>query len=189
MKINQMFDEHILIIEKIKETYRKEIVEIIKVCQEALIGNKTIYFMGNGGSAADSQHLAAEFVGRFKQERKGMSAIALTTDTSVITAIGNDYGFDNIFKRQIEALIKKNDIIFSLSTSGNSNNVLNAVVTGKELGAKVIGLLGKDGGTIKNYCDVSVIVPSEDTARIQEVHILIGHIICEIIEEELKNAE
>jgi D-sedoheptulose 7-phosphate isomerase len=189
MEINQLFDDHIALIEKVKDTFNQEIIEIIKVCKDALLSNKMIYFIGNGGSAADSQHLAAEFVGRFKLERRGLPAVALTTDTSVITAIANDYGFEYIFKRQVEALVESGDIIFGISTSGNSINVFNAVTTGKEIGATIIGLLGKDGGALRSCCDYNIIVPSNDTARIQEAHILIGHIICERVEEELKNVQ
>jgi D-sedoheptulose 7-phosphate isomerase len=144
--------------------------------------------MGNGGSAADCQHLAAEFVGRFKLERKGYPAIALTTDTSILTAVGNDYSFDSIFSRQIEALGKEGDLVVGISTSGNSKNIIRGVEKAKELGLYTVGLLGKDGGALKDLVDLPLVVPIDNTARIQECHILIGHIVCEIVEERLASA-
>jgi D-sedoheptulose 7-phosphate isomerase len=147
-------------------------------------GGKLI-LMGNGGSAADSQHIAAELVGRFKKERRAMPAIALTVDTSSLTALGNDYGFDTIFERQVEALAGDNDAVVGISTSGNSENVVRALKKANEIGAETIGLVGNNGGRIKEVANLSIVVPSSDTARIQEVHITIGHIICELIEEGL----
>ena len=141
--------------------------------------------MGNGGSAADAQHIAAELVGRFKKERKAMPALALTVDTSSLTALGNDYGFDTIFERQVEALANKHDAVIGISTSGNSENIIRAVNKANSIGAFTIGLLGNDGGKLKDAVNLPIIIPSNDTARIQEVHITIGHIICEIIEEDL----
>ncbi len=155
----------------------------IKVIKDALNKGNKVLICGNGGSAADSQHIAAEIVGRFKKERKGLPAIALTTDTSIITAIGNDYGFERIFERQVEALGKEGDVLIAISTSGNSENVILAIKKAKELGVKVIALLGKDGGKIKEMADIVLIVPSYDTARIQECHQTIYHTICEKIEE------
>ncbi len=145
-------------------------------------GNKVLFF-GNGGSASDSQHLAAEFVGRYEKERRGLPAIALTTDTSILTAVGNDYSFDRIFDRQIEALGNKGDVAFGISTSGNSKNVLLAMKKAKEKGLFTIGLSGKDGGQLHAAADLSIVVPSTKTARIQESHIMIGHIICERVDE------
>ncbi|MGH7197491.1 MAG: D-sedoheptulose 7-phosphate isomerase [Candidatus Omnitrophota bacterium] len=147
-------------------------------------GNKVLFF-GNGGSASDSQHLAAEIVGRYEKERRGFPSIALTTDTSILTAVGNDYGFDRIFERQIEALGKKGDVAFGLSTSGNSKNVLLGVKKAKALGLFTIGLSGRNGGELNALADLSIVVPSQKTARIQESHILIGHIICERVDELL----
>lgn len=154
----------------------------IKSCLEK--GGKLI-LMGNGGSAADCQHIAAELVGRFKKERRAMPAIALTVDTSSLTALGNDYGFDTIFERQIEALGRENDAVVGISTSGNSENVVRALKKANAIGAETIGLVGNNGGKIKEVANLSIVVPSNDTARIQEVHITIGHIICELIEEDL----
>ena len=146
-------------------------------------GGKVI-FMGNGGSAADCQHIAAEFVGRFKKERRGLAAVALTTDTSILTAVGNDYGFDTIFARQIEAICNDKDLIIGISTSGNSSNILKAVELSKSLGFETISFVGGDGGKLSSLTDMSLVVPSNETARIQEMHILVGHIICELVEND-----
>ena len=144
-------------------------------------GNKVLLF-GNGGSAGDAQHIAAELTGRYKTERQALPAVALTTDTSAITAIGNDYGFDRIFDRQVEAIGKEGDLLIGISTSGNSRNVLRALAYGKDNGMNTLGLSGKGGGDMKNLCDINIIIPSDDTARIQEMHILIGHVLCGIID-------
>jgi D-sedoheptulose 7-phosphate isomerase len=153
----------------------------IEKAAEAMIGSlrsggKVLVF-GNGGSAADSQHIAAELIGRFKLERKALAAIALTTDTSIITAMGNDYGFDSIFSRQVEGLGKTGDVAIGLSTSGNSRNVLEAMKKAGSMGIRTIGLLGGSGGELKNECDIAIIVDSKDTARVQESHITIAHIL------------
>jgi len=138
---------------------------------------------GNGGSAADSQHIAAELVGRFKKERRGLAAIALTTDTSILTSLGNDYGFERVFARQVEALGRKGDLLIALSTSGSSPNVLKAVVKAKECGLTVAGFLGRNGGSILPHCDLAFLAPETDTPRVQEMHILAAHIICELVED------
>ena len=155
--------------------------EIIKALQR---GNKVIFF-GNGGSAADSQHIAAELIGRFQKERKSLPAVALTTDTSILTALGNDYGFDVIFKRQIEGLGQRGDVAVAISTSGNSKNVLEAVLAAKKMGIITLGFTGDGGGRLASLCDVAVTVPSSKTARIQESHICIFHVICELAEDAL----
>ncbi|MDR6564793.1 MULTISPECIES: D-sedoheptulose 7-phosphate isomerase [unclassified Arcicella] len=147
-------------------------------------GNKTI-LAGNGGSAADAQHIAGEFVSRFYFDRPGLASIALTTDTSVLTAIGNDYGYEKLFSRQVQAQGKPGDIFIGISTSGNSPNVIKALETCKEMGIISIGLTGEKGGAMADLCDYCIKVPSNETPRIQEVHILIGHIICCIVEEEI----
>jgi D-sedoheptulose 7-phosphate isomerase len=147
-------------------------------------GNKVVFF-GNGGSAADAQHIAAEFIGRFKLERNSLSAISLTTDSSILTSIGNDYSFDEIFSRQCEGLIKSGDVSMGISTSGNSKNVEFGLKTSKEKGASTIALLGCDGGSIQKNVDISIIVNSNDTAKIQEVHRVIYHIICDIVESKM----
>jgi len=147
-------------------------------------GNKTM-LAGNGGSAADAQHIAGEFVSRFYFDRPGLASIALTTDTSVLTAIGNDYGYEKLFSRQVQAQGKPGDIFIGISTSGNSPNVIKALETCKEMGIISIGLTGEKGGAMADLCDYCIKVPSNETPRIQEVHILIGHIICCIVEEEI----
>lgn len=163
--------------------------EIQKACELSVLtiknGGKIILF-GNGGSAADAQHIAAELTGRYKCERDPLPAIALTTDTSALTAVGNDYGFDYVFLRQAKALARKGDLLFGISTSGNSKNVLNVLEYGKKNGISTLGLSGKNGGEMSNFCDLNIIVPSNDTARIQEMHILIGHIIAQAIDNETK---
>ena len=146
-------------------------------------GNK-ILICGNGGSAADAQHIAAELTGRYKRERRGLSAIALTTDTSALTAIGNDYGYDFVFSRQFEELEQKGDLLWGISTSGNSTNVLNALKLAKKMECNTLGFSGRNGGEMKEWCDILLISPSEDTPRIQEMHILMAHIICDLIEKE-----
>jgi D-sedoheptulose 7-phosphate isomerase len=143
-----------------------------------------ILICGNGGSAADSQHIAAEIVGRFKKERKGLPAIALTTDTSILTSVGNDYGYDYIFARQVEALSTPKDVLIGITTSGNSANVVRAIEAANEIGASTIGLTGGTGGKLNALCEHNIIVPANVTARIQEAHIFIGHCLCEIIESD-----
>ncbi|MGQ0442277.1 MAG: SIS domain-containing protein [Methylophilaceae bacterium] len=143
-----------------------------------------ILLMGNGGSAADSQHIAAEIVGRFKKERKGMPAIALTTDTSILTSVGNDYGYDYIFARQIEALCRPEDLVIGITTSGNSANVVRAIEAAKQIGATTVGLTGGTGGKLTALCDYNLIIPANVTARIQEAHIFVGHCLCEILESD-----
>ncbi|HEU4708099.1 MAG TPA: D-sedoheptulose 7-phosphate isomerase [Methylophilaceae bacterium] len=157
------------------------VAERLRTCLQQ--GGK-ILLLGNGGSAADSQHIAAEIVGRYKRERKGLPAIALTTDTSILTSVGNDYGYEYIFSRQIEALCGPLDVVIGLSTSGNSPNVVRAIETAKEIGATTIGMTGGTGGKLTALCDFNLVVPSSDTPRIQEAHIFIGHVLCELAEAE-----
>jgi D-sedoheptulose 7-phosphate isomerase len=151
----------------------------------ALRAGHKVFFFGNGGSAADAQHLAGELIGRFQQERRALPALALTTDSSILTCLANDYSFDIVFARQIEGLAQKGDIAFGLSTSGNSRNVLAGLKKAKELGCQTIGLLGCDGGQIAALVDLAVTVPCRATPRVQEAHITIGHILCRLIEQEL----
>ena len=183
--IENEFNEHI---KTAKSMY--PLTEIIsksaKLCIDCLKNGGKILLFGNGGSAADCQHIAAELVGRYKVERKSLPAIALTTDTSALTAIGNDYGYSYVFERQIEALANKGDVAIGISTSGNSINVINAIKRASELNCKTIGLSGRDGGLMNNICDLNLISPSEDTPRIQEMHILMGHTICHLIDQEFK---
>jgi D-sedoheptulose 7-phosphate isomerase len=152
--------------------------------QNCIKSGGKILIMGNGGSAADSQHIAAEIVGRFKKERKGMPAIALTTDTSILTSVGNDYGYDYIFARQVEALCRAEDLVIGITTSGNSTNVVNAMEAAKTIGAVTVGLTGGTGGKLTPICDYNLIMPSNVTARIQEAHIFVGHCLCEILESD-----
>ena len=174
------------VVAKVIETLQNEIETACKLTVDTIkAGNKVLLF-GNGGSAADAQHIAAEFSGRYKTERRALPAIALTTDTSALTAISNDYGYDRVFDRQVEAIASKGDLLIGISTSGNSDNVINAFKLGKQLGCNSIGLTGKDGGKFSGNCDLNIVIPSNDTARIQEMHILIGHIICQVIDDNFK---
>ena len=138
---------------------------------------------GNGGSAADAQHIAAELTGRYKTERGALAGIALTTDTSALTAIGNDYGYEFVFSRQLEALGREGDLLIAISTSGNSGNVIKALELARKIGIKTIGLSGRTGGAMNELCELNLVVPSNDTPRIQEMHIMIGHIICQAIDD------
>ena len=168
----------------VADTLSAEIFEAAQKIKNRLEVGGKLLLMGNGGSAGDAQHIAAELIGRFKKERKAMPALALTVDTSSLTALGNDYGFETVFERQVEALANKNDAVIGISTSGNSENVVRAINKANSRGAFTIGLLGNDGGKLKDAVNLPIVIPSNDTARIQEVHITIGHIICEIIEED-----
>ena len=172
-------------IAKVIETMQEHLLEASKLAVETLRNGNKVLLCGNGGSAADAQHIAAELTGRYKTERRGLPGIALTTDTRALTAIGNDYGYDRVFDRQVEALANKGDLIIGISTSGNSKNIVSALKLGKELGCKTLGFSGRDGGAMNEVCDVNLIVPSSDTPRIQEMHILFGHTICQIVDNEL----
>jgi len=154
--------------------------------ESALRGGGTLLFAGNGGSAADAQHLAAEYVVRFQSSRPALRAIALTTDTSILTASANDMGFDEVFARQVEALGRPGDVLVLHSTSGESPNVLRAAQTAKARGIAVVAFLGKGGGALRELADVALVVPSDDTARIQEIHLALEHLICELVEERLR---
>ena len=162
-----------------------QIREAVALCTQALRNGNTILFAGNGGSAADAQHWAGELVSRFYYDRPGLSGIALTTDTSILTAIGNDYGFDYVFARQIEALGRAGDVFVAISTSGNSKNILRAIAAAKARGVRIIGFTGKGGGAMAGECDVCFRVPSDETPRIQEGHEFIGHMVCSLIESEM----
>jgi len=174
---------------RVKENILKDQVGIIIRIVEAIVeslekGGKVILF-GNGGSAADAQHLAAELVGRFKLERKGLPALALSTNTSTLTSVGNDYSFDKIFSRQVEALGKQEDVAIGISTSGKAANVIQGILAAKAKGVFTIGLTGGKGGELGEVVDLPFIVPSPDTPRIQEAHIVVGHLICQLVEEKL----
>lgn len=169
----------------IAESLSDKIAEAAMLIVDCIKSGGKVIFFGNGGSAADAQHLAGELVGRFKLERRAFPALALNTNTSIITAVSNDYGYDAVFARQIEAFGKPGDVVVGISTSGNSRNVIEGIRKAKELDARVIGLIGGDGGKMKDMLDVSINVPSSDTPRIQEGHIAIGHVICDIVESSL----
>ncbi len=151
----------------------------------ALAAGGKVMLCGNGGSAADAQHLAAELIGRFVGERRALAALALSTDTSALTCIGNDYSFEHVFSRQVQGIGRAGDVLVCISTSGNSWNVVKAESTARSMGISTVGLLGNDGGVLVGHCDVSIVVPSAVTARIQEAHILIGHSLCGLVEERL----
>ena len=185
--IHQEFLEHINMSQKAMESISKDIEIAAITCIETLKNDGKILILGNGGSAADAQHIAAELVGRYKTERRGLAAIALTTDTSILTAIGNDYGYEDIFSRQIEALANPEDVVIGLSTGGTSKNVIKGIKLAKNTGCNIIGFSGKDGGKMNSICDVNILVPSNDTPRIQEMHILIGHTLCHLIDNALTN--
>jgi D-sedoheptulose 7-phosphate isomerase len=184
MSVARTIDEHLRVIEELRGLS----VEIERVAAELtrrLREGGKLLFLGNGGSAADSQHLAAELVGRFRAERAALPAIALTTDTSILTSVGNDYGFDTVFARQIEALCGAADAVVAISTSGASPNVLEGLKAAGKIGAYRVGLTGREGEKMAGACDACLAVPSTDTARIQEAHILIGHILCELIDRAM----
>lgn len=185
-EMKTMVEHRLLESAEIKTRAATELSQVIAhaglmIANKYRAGSKLVIF-GNGGSAADAQHCAAELVGRFQMERSALPAIALTVDTSALTSIGNDYGFDKIFSRQAEAFVRPDDVALAISTSGNSPNVLEAISTCRRLGADIIGLTGKDGGAMREMCDLCIIAPSSITARIQEVHIAVIHILCEIVE-------
>lgn len=181
--MKEAFSSHEALTSLTYEHCGSTILRVASYMIDALKNGHKIIFMGNGGSAADAQHLAAELVGRFTRERKGLAAIALTTDTSILTAIANDYGYDQIFSRQVEALAQNGDIIIGISTSGNSPNILKAMEIASERGCVLIGFAGNKGGKLYQNTDLCITVPSLVTARIQEMHILIGHVLCDIVEE------
>jgi len=182
--IEQEINAHINVAEQM-HSLTDDIANISSFCIDSIRSGGKILIFGNGGSAADAQHIAAELVGRYKSERKGLPAVSLTTDTSALTSIGNDFGFDQIFQRQVEALAKPEDVVIGISTSGNSLNVVSALRLSKKMGCKTIGLSGNDGGDMNTICDVNIVVPASDTPRIQEMHILIGHTLCQLIEKSL----
>lgn len=192
---NEMTEHANKILEIIKKSSQtitscNSLTDTIEYAIESIVNSiksgKKLVIFGNGGSAADAQHLAAEFISRYQLEGKSIPAIALTTDTSILTAIGNDYGFEKIFERQCESLINDGDVIIAISTSGNSKNVLLGVKKCKEKGAKVIGLGGRNGGSLKELTDIMISIPSDETPRIQEGHRVVIHVICEIVEKYLR---
>jgi len=191
MNIKNIFIESAQIKEKIAgdDKLLSRIEQVAFDIVKALKNEKKVLLCGNGGSAADAQHVAAELLGKFYMRRKALPAISLNTNVSVLTAIANDYSYDDVFSRQVEGLGKSGDILIGISTSGNSKNVVKAVETAKKLGIKTVCLTGENGGTLKNICDICICVPSNSTPRIQEAHITIGHVICEVVEKEFFKSE
>jgi len=184
-RIKEILLESIQVKEELLREHVGRIVEITELIIDCLKKKGKVLVFGNGGSASDSQHIAAELVGRFKKDRTALAAIALTTNTSVITSLANDYGYDIIFSRQIEALAGKNDVVIGISTSGKARNVALGLKQAKKMDLRTVALTGGDGGEIAKLAEVSLVVPSAVTARVQEAHITIGHIICELIEQAL----
>ena len=185
IEFKEYLDECSHNIDNMKSNLYLPIEKSINYIKNSINSGGKIIFFGNGGSASDSQHLCAEFVGRYKKDRSPLAAISLNTDTSILTAVANDMGYEKVFERQVEALAKKEDVIFAISTSGSSKNVINAVVAGKKKGIKIIALTGKKDSELSNLSDVSIKVPSDKVNHIQEMHIIIGHFICEIIEKNI----
>ena len=184
-RIKEIILESIQIKEDLMRTRVDEIMDIASLFIESLKKGGKVILFGNGGSASDSQHIAAELVGRFKKDRKAMAAIALTTNTSVLTSLANDYGYEIVFAKQVEALGEKNDLVVGISTSGKAKNVTAGIKQAKKMGLKTVALTGGDGGELAKTADVALMVPSSVTARVQEAHIIIGHVICELVEQEL----
>ena len=187
-RIRWHFDEHVRTISALEPLF-PVVAQIGNSMINCLAHGGCVMWAGNGGSAADSQHLASELVGRFERERKGIAAIALTTDTSALTSIGNDFGFESIFARQVEAVGRPGDLLIGITTSGASPNILRAVEVARDRGMTTIGLTGRSGGNLKDIADVCLVVPSESTARIQEAHIFIGHILCDLVEAHFANVQ
>ena len=183
--IKQRLSDHLAVLQKLMESDLPQKLErCAALVEKALAEGHKVLFCGNGGSAADSQHLAAEFVGRFQKERKGLPAVALTVDTSILTAIANDYGYETVFARQVQALGEPGDVLIGISTSGNSQNVLLAIAEAKAKGIACIGMTAEGGGKMAEACDICLAVPARVTARAQEMHILMGHILCELVDHE-----
>jgi len=175
--------DHQKLIQKVIDSLTGDIETACELMVYTLKKGNKVLLAGNGGSAADAQHIAAELSGRFVKERKALPGIALTTDTSALTSIANDYGYEHVFSRQVEALAQPGDLFIGISTSGNSQGILNALESAQKIGCKTLGLSGRDGGKMNSLCDLNIIVPSNVTARIQEIHILLGHILCKAVDD------
>jgi len=180
-QINQTIEENRKINLLVKEQCYPSILELIKFAKKTIKKNGKIILFGNGGSAADAQHIAAEFMGKFKNKKRFLQAISLTTNSSILSAIGNDFGFEEVFAIQIKALASKNDLVIGISTSGNSINVINGIKEAKKMGSKTVSFTGSTGGKLSKITEINIKIPSNDTQRIQESHILIGHMLCEFI--------
>jgi D-sedoheptulose 7-phosphate isomerase len=181
--ITKELNDHQLLVQKVKDTLTGDISIACNMMVAVIKSGNKVLLAGNGGSAADAQHIAAELSGRFVKDRKALPGIALTTDTSALTSIANDYGYEHVFSRQVEALAQPGDLFIGISTSGNSQGILNALETAKKLNCKTLGLSGRDGGKMNGLCDLNIVIPSDVTARIQEIHILIGHILCKAVDD------
>ena len=182
--IRSYIDRHQSVVEGLASS-ASDIQRVADICVAGLSASNKILICGNGGSAADAQHMAAELVGRFVSDRKALAAIALTTDTSALTAIANDYGYDDVFSRQVAGLAQSGDVLLGISTSGNSDSVLAACDAARSAGCDVVGLTGRDGGSLAGRCDAVVVVPAQETAHIQECHIIVIHLLCALIEQGL----
>jgi D-sedoheptulose 7-phosphate isomerase len=182
MVIEELKD-HQQLIQRVIDGQTRDIETACQIMVSTLMNGNKVLLAGNGGSAADAQHIAAELSGRFVKERKALPGIALTVDTSALTSIANDYGYDHVFSRQLEALAQPGDLFIGISTSGNSQGILNALETARTIGCKTLGFSGRNGGKMTGLCDLNIIIPSEITARIQEMHILIGHILCKAVDD------
>ncbi|MBN4064929.1 SIS domain-containing protein [Dehalococcoides mccartyi] len=183
--MSSAFDELTQALERSRTTLSVQVTELANMAKQTLDANRKIMFCGNGGSASEAQHLATELSGRYKNDRIPLAGISLTADSATITAIGNDYGFDEIFARQVAALGNEGDMLIGMSTSGNSRNVIRAIETANEIGIKTVGMTGRSGGLLSQICDLTLMVDSDITARVQEIHLLCGHMMCELIDEML----
>jgi D-sedoheptulose 7-phosphate isomerase len=181
--IIEELNDHQQLIKKVIDQLVPDIEQACEMIISAIKNGKKVLLAGNGGSAADAQHIAAELSGRFVKDRRALPGIALTTDTSALTAIANDYGYEHVFSRQVEALAQEGDLFIGISTSGNSQGILNAFEAAKKINCHTLGLSGRDGGKMNGLCDLNIVVPSDTTARIQEMHILIGHILCKAVDD------
>lgn len=186
--INNALDQHIALVEIVRKRMSDHIAEVAGVLIDCFSNDHRLFLCGNGGSAADAQHIAAEFTGRFIRERKPLPAVALTTDTSALTAIGNDFGFESVFERQLRALAHSGDALLAISTSGNSPNVIKALEAAREIGCATVALTGHDGGQMKEHADHLLLVPSTETPRIQEMHIVVSHILCDLVDRHFAQA-
>ena len=181
--VTEELKSHQELIQKVIDNLEEDIESACVMMSGVISDGKKVLIAGNGGSAADAQHIAAELSGRFVKERKALPGIALTVDTSALTAIANDYGYHHVFSRQVEALAQPGDLFIGISTSGNSQGILNAFEAAKKINCKTLGLSGRDGGKMNGLCDLNIVIPSNSTARIQEMHILIGHILCKAVDD------
>lgn len=183
--IENYLSSHNTVIEKVIETHVDTIIEIAQAIIVSYKNNGKLVLFGNGGSAQDAQHIAAELIGKYTMERRSLPAIALTTNTSVLTALPNDYYYHQVFERQIEGLVTDKDVVIGISTSGNAGNIIRGILKAKEIGAKTVGFTGASGGELKDKVDILLNIPSSNTPHIQEAHIAVGHIMCELVEQGL----